>query len=385
MAKSYARLWNEVERGREILARMLYLEPSSLGVTADSSLSEENLHGHRTRALKELSSLSLEFASKREVAGAILFTGFPSFLPEFEGIGFPYLFSRAFPNTTVICHFEKRSYKELFTLRDGKLIAEVSPGLRVNLAVGRGDMRKSLELAIQHGILLDGPTVNIKTMSMRAHQGFADFDFTELEMCPPPITPIGKFVAPENPPEKPLVILPGRVYPLKNQLGFARSIEPKTLDGCKLLVAGDVGRAPEYAEDLIASLSGKGIDFVLTGGISQEALRSTMAISEIGLVPQYLRKAKQREGYPRVLGEMWASGCLCIANSEVTVPWYQLSEVFRVDFSDRLHLNQVLAETRVLASRTRQSFGPRVRMDIEEFFRDVVFRISKISPQFSLD
>ena len=90
------------------------------------------------------------------------------------------------------------------------------------------------------------------------------------------------------------------------------------------------------------------MNYTFFGPINQNLLSEILCLTKIAVHTMDMRVNKQNKGYPRLLGETVASGCITLANYPITVPSHFENIVIRYGniYGDlNINLNKAIEAT----------------------------------------
>ena len=281
--------------------------------------------------------------NNKEARLNILFAQFPPYSYEVESLGLPTYFKKYLPNCEIHTLSWKNSEKPfLYEIKEKKIVKIHNLLPKYDIIVARSSILIELMKSKEYKKILESSrkVINVKTMSYRQNYRHADFYFEESQFCPPPdpmfIEKIQKSLNRYS--KKNIILIPGTVSQIKNQLDFFKNINPSTIKNFELVIAGKIVN-PKYFKKITKICKKKNLSPVFLGEICQDLLIDVMSLSKISIHTMDMRINGQKEGYPRLLGETIGSKSLTIANYPITVPDYFDNYVFKYGGSfDNLNL-----------------------------------------------
>lgn len=267
----------------------------------------------------------------------VLFVDFNLHLMEVEGIGLPVAFSELVSNATVHVLDTKHQPDEIIDLTKGNDLGMVEGLQKYDLIVTRGAGVKRLVANNIHNIELDGShVVNVKSMSVAGNAEFCDEVWTEESFCPVAHPIFAKLAnqAKREFGKQEIVLVPGRIGNIKNQLALVRRLDRRSL-GKKTLVFLGPSDFSLYGLRLFSALFWRQLNFLFTFKVSKEQSAQIQGIAKLSVIPMDMRINSQPKGYPRSLGELIAAGVPTVVNKPITVPDYFEKSVFRHDFKNK--------------------------------------------------
>jgi len=282
----------------------------------------------------------------------ILFLQFPPYLHQVEGIGFPAFTKKVLPNCDIhLLHYKNTQNPFIFKISNNKLVKIDRLDNQYDLVIARSSILLELNKDEHYKKILDSSKkiINVKTMSYKQNYKFADFYFDEEDFCPPVdnyfqknIEKFSKRITKKN-----YIVIPGSISKIKNQLDFFKQINPTTVKNYEILLIGKINDE-NYFKKIIKICQNKQLNHTFLGPINQNLLSEILCLSKIAVHTMDMRVNKQKKGYPRLLGETVASGCITLANYPITVPSYFENIVFRYGniYGDlNINLNKAIEAT----------------------------------------